>query len=38
MGTYVLIDLLLAGGSVAPAKRLASNETEEFLPKHDPHV
>ena len=36
MGTYILIDLLWAGGSVAPA--LASDETEEFLPKHVPHV
>ena len=38
MGTYVLIDLLWAGGSIAPANRLASDETEEILPKHVPHV
>ena len=38
MGTYVLIDLLWAGGSVAPPNQLASDETEEFLPKHVPHV
>ena len=38
MGTYVLIDLLWAGGSVTPPNRLASDETEEFLPKHVPHV
>ena len=38
MGTYVLIDLLRAGGSVAPHNRLASDETKEFLPKHVPHV
>ena len=34
MGTYVLIDLLWAGGSVHPPNRLASDQTEEFLPKH----
>ena len=38
MGTYVLIDLLWAGGSVAPANRQASDETEEFLPKYVPLV
>ena len=38
MGTYVLIDLLWAGGSVAPANLIASDETEEFLPNHVPHV
>ena len=38
MGTNVLIDLLWAGGSVAPAQPIASDETEEFLPKHVPHV
>ena len=38
MGTYVLIDLLLAGGTVAPPNRLASDETKEFLPKQVPHV
>ena len=38
MGTYVLIDLLWAGGSVHPPNRLASDETKEFLPKHVPHV
>ena len=38
MGTYVLIDLLWAGGSVDPPNRLASDKTEEFLPKHVPHV
>ena len=37
-GTYFLIDLLWAGGTIAPANQLASDETEEFLPKHDPHV
>ena len=36
MGSYVLIDLLWAGGSVAPT--LASDETKEFLSKHVPHV
>jgi hypothetical protein len=34
MGTYVLIDLLWADGSVHPPNRLASDQTEEFLPKH----
>ena len=38
MGTYVLIDLLWAGGTVAPPNRLASDEIEEFLLKHVPHV
>ena len=38
MGTYALIDLLWAGGSLHPPNRLASDKTEEFLPKHVPHV
>ena len=38
MGTYVLIDLIRAGGSVAPPNRLISDETEELLPKHVPHI
>ena len=38
MCTYVLIDLLWAGGSVAPAQPTSLNETEEFLPKHVPQV
>ena len=38
MGTYVLIDLLWAGGSIAPTQPTTSDETEEFFPKHVPHV
>ena len=38
MGTYVLIDLLWAGASVAPAQPTSSDETKEFLPKHVPYV
>ena len=38
MGTYVLIDLLWAGGTVAPPNRLASDEADEILPNHVPHV
>ena len=38
MGTYVLIDLFWSGGLLHPPNRLASDETEEFLPKHVPHV
>ena len=38
MGTYLLIDLLCAGGSGHPPNRLASDEIEEILPRHVPHV
>ena len=38
MGTYVLIDLLWAGGSVAPPQPTSLRLNEEFLPKHVPHV
>ena len=45
MGTYVLIYLLWFSyiyyeqlALLHPPNRLASNETEEFLPKHVPHV
>ena len=38
IGTYVPIDLLWASGSVAPTNWLASDETEEFLHKHVPHL
>ena len=38
MGTYILIDLLRELALLHTPNRLASNETEEFLPKHVPHV
>ena len=38
MGTYVLIDLLWAGGSVAPAQSTTLRWNWGISPKHVPHV
>ena len=38
MGTYVLIDLLWAGGSVAPAQLTTLQWNWGIFPKHVPHV
>ena len=38
MGTYVLIDLLWAGGSVAPAQQTSLQWNWGIFPEHIPHV
>ena len=38
MGTYVLIDLYEQVALLQPPNWLASDDTEEFFPKHVPHV